>query len=112
MIKLDHIAGLIAVAAIVALSLWPLKSHGGDEQEHGDDSAASGHAVHWSYAGAEGPEHWGDLSPAFAACKSGRMQSPSILLMTPPGLLSMHQTMTMRIKRRRSVSSITAIPFS
>jgi len=76
MIKLDHIAGLIAVAAIVALSLWPLKSHGGDEQEHGDDSAASGHAVHWSYAGAEGPEHWGDLSPAFAACKSGRMQSP------------------------------------
>ena len=37
---------------------------------------------------------------------------PSILPMTPPGLLSMHQAMTMRIKRRRSASSITAIPFS
>ena len=96
MIKLDHIAVLIAVAAIAALSLWPLSGRGegeheeehgdagdhgdehgaagGDEDEHGD--AAAGHAVHWSYAGAEGPGHWGDLSPDFAACKSGRMQSP------------------------------------
>jgi len=42
MIKLDHIAGLIAVAAIVALSLWPLKGHGGDEQEHGGDEQEHG----------------------------------------------------------------------
>ena len=72
--RLDHFAALIAVAAIVALSLWPLKVHGeGDQEGHGDES---GGAVHWSYAGAEGPEHWGDLSPSFEACKSGRMQSP------------------------------------
>ncbi len=30
----------------------------------------------WHYEGAEGPEHWGDLSPAFATCQAGRQQSP------------------------------------
>jgi carbonic anhydrase len=30
----------------------------------------------WSYEGAEGPEHWGDLDPAYAACKDGKEQSP------------------------------------
>ena len=30
----------------------------------------------WSYEGALGPEHWGDLDPDYAACKSGKEQSP------------------------------------
>jgi carbonic anhydrase len=30
----------------------------------------------WSYSGARGPEHWGDLDPDYAACKTGREQSP------------------------------------
>lgn len=30
----------------------------------------------WSYQGANGPEHWGDLDPDYAACKTGREQSP------------------------------------
>ena len=25
----------------------------------------------WSYSGANGPDHWSDLDPAFAACKTG-----------------------------------------
>ncbi|MGH9727147.1 MAG: carbonic anhydrase [Candidatus Acidiferrales bacterium] len=29
----------------------------------------------WSYSGASGPQHWGDLDPAYAACK-GKEQSP------------------------------------
>lgn len=33
-------------------------------------------AVRWGYAGDNGPAHWGDLSPAFAACKLGLAQSP------------------------------------
>ena len=34
------------------------------------------HETHWSYEGATGPEHWGDLSPKFRAAKDGRRQSP------------------------------------
>jgi carbonic anhydrase len=30
----------------------------------------------WSYAGATGPEHWGSLDPAYAACSQGKKQSP------------------------------------
>ncbi|HXZ78715.1 MAG TPA: carbonic anhydrase family protein [Terriglobales bacterium] len=31
---------------------------------------------HWTYTGAEGPEHWGDLDPSFTTCKTGKEQSP------------------------------------
>jgi carbonic anhydrase len=30
----------------------------------------------WSYEGADGPQHWGDLDPDYAACKIGKEQSP------------------------------------
>jgi carbonic anhydrase len=30
----------------------------------------------WSYEGATGAEHWGDLDPEYAACKVGKQQSP------------------------------------
>ena len=30
----------------------------------------------WSYEGAAGPDHWGDLDPEYAACKVGMEQSP------------------------------------
>jgi carbonic anhydrase len=30
----------------------------------------------WTYEGATGAEHWGDLDPDYAACKTGREQSP------------------------------------
>jgi carbonic anhydrase len=33
-------------------------------------------APHWGYSGGEGPDHWGDLSPEFATCKTGTHQSP------------------------------------
>ena len=36
--------------------------------------AEGGH--HWGYSGAEGPAHWGTLSPDFAACAAGMQQSP------------------------------------
>src|SRR5688572_757514 len=32
--------------------------------------------VHWTYEGAEGPEHWGELSPDFALCSTGTEQTP------------------------------------
>lgn len=30
----------------------------------------------WTYGGATGAEHWGDIDPDYAACKTGREQSP------------------------------------
>jgi carbonic anhydrase len=31
---------------------------------------------HWTYEGEEGPENWGALSPAYAACADGSAQTP------------------------------------
>lgn len=38
--------------------------------------AGSAHAAHFGYEGAEAPEFWGDLSPDYAVCKTGKFQSP------------------------------------
>lgn len=44
--------------------------------------ADSGHPVqaggllHWGYAGAEGAEHWGELTPEFRSCSLGMEQTP------------------------------------
>ncbi len=46
-------------------------------------AVASG-PVHWSYEGEEGPEHWGELSPDFAACSEGQEQSPVDILASAP----------------------------
>lgn len=36
----------------------------------------AGEKIHWGYSGPEGPEHWGKLDPAYAACSEGKNQSP------------------------------------
>lgn len=44
-----------------------------------NDSAKAPHgneATHWTYSGKEGPEFWGNISPKFTTCKSGKNQSP------------------------------------
>jgi len=38
--------------------------------------AGEGKHAHWEYAGAAGPEHWGELEAGFASCSIGRNQSP------------------------------------
>ena len=48
--------------------------HPGSEGASGDHSSIAGHS--WSYSGATGPEHWGELKPEYAACKAGHNQSP------------------------------------
>jgi carbonic anhydrase len=46
------------------------------ESAHGQAAPAeSGHAA-WGYAGRNGPEFWGRLSPDYAACGTGATQSP------------------------------------
>jgi carbonic anhydrase len=43
---------------------------------------------HWGYSGAEGPEHWGDLSPDFASCRTGQRQSPIDIVGAQPAELA------------------------
>ena len=45
-------------------------------------------APHWGYSGADGPDHWGDLSPDFAACKTGQRQSPIDIVGAQPAELA------------------------
>lgn len=73
---------VVSLAVLLSLSCWlgckerdaetqvPPGSEVSVEAEHG-------HQVgHWSYHGDTGPEHWGDLDPAYSAAKDGREQSP------------------------------------
>jgi carbonic anhydrase len=39
-------------------------------------AVADEHPAHWSYSGATGPTHWGSEDAAFAACGTGKQQSP------------------------------------
>ncbi len=38
--------------------------------------AAGASDVHWEYSGSKGPDYWGDLTPKFSVCSSGKNQSP------------------------------------
>jgi carbonic anhydrase len=50
--------------------------------------APQANAPAWSYSGEEGPDHWGDLSPDFATCKSGQRQSPINIVGAEPAELA------------------------
>ena len=51
----------------LALAMTSLAPASGQEHKQGG---------HWGYEGAEGPDHWGELSASFSACKTGKEQSP------------------------------------
>lgn len=47
------------------------------KSQAGAKKKSAGHGgTHWTYEGAGGPSHWGDMSPKFRLCKSGIGQSP------------------------------------
>ncbi len=51
--------------------------------------SACSHEPHWAYEGPEGPEHWAELSPSYAACARIQKQSPvDIPADVPPRILS------------------------
>ena len=58
--------GLIATASLAAAALLA-----GAPAAHAQD-----HGAHWSYSGANGPDHWGTEDPSFATCGTGTRQSP------------------------------------
>jgi len=53
---------LFLIAAMVAIPVFA------------SDKGVAGHE--WSYKGEHGPEHWGDVKTDYAACKTGKNQSP------------------------------------
>jgi carbonic anhydrase len=63
--------------------------------------ASASDPVHWGYDGEVAPEHWGDLSPDFAACAAGKEQSPVDIPATapvnPPGLRFNYQPSALNI---------------
>lgn len=40
------------------------------------------HASHWSYEGAQGPSHWGQLAEEYNLCSGGKEQSPINIVVT------------------------------
>lgn len=61
-----------AALALSTLALAGCRSSAPDSAE----PAAAAAKPAWSYSGANGPSHWGELSPDYALAKSGREQSP------------------------------------
>ncbi|MCB9942559.1 MAG: carbonic anhydrase family protein [Geminicoccaceae bacterium] len=61
------------------MQLTGLDSHGVPPKHEAPSShgaSKGGGGGHWSYSGPDGPEHWGDLSPDYKACATGKAQSP------------------------------------
>ena len=62
----------------------------------------SEHSAHWGYAGHEGPEYWGSLSPKYSTCSTGVNQSPVDLKNTVESELT-----PLKMMYSSDVSSIT-----
>lgn len=71
------------------------KHDGKKKSDKSDEKNAEGEeAVHWGYQAKEGPEYWGELSPAYSLCQSGHNQSPidiSQVISTTPKKLKIFQ---------------------
>ena len=71
-----HYRGWAAVAACVAIAACGEAESPQVAEESAAHDEIPHEVAHWGYEGAEGPGHWAGLSPEFAACASGREQSP------------------------------------
>jgi carbonic anhydrase len=63
--RITKFALSLSIAAVLLISAHPAIAQ-----------APASQAPRWGYSGDDGPDHWGDLSPDFATCKSGTRQSP------------------------------------
>lgn len=76
---------LLALVCLVASGAFAQGQGGTAHGDHADPAHA------WTYSGDTGPEHWADLSPDFARCGSGKLQSPiDIVKPTPAELPPIH----------------------
>ena len=66
----------VSAAALIAAACSSAASTPAPESTPSVGAPSAPAAAHWTYAGAEGPAHWGALDPAYAACSDGKAQSP------------------------------------
>ena len=66
----------------------------------------------WSYSGANGPEHWGSVNPAYKLCSQGEQQSPIDLRdgerASPPKLTLGYSTSSLELQNNGY--SVEAVP--
>ncbi len=62
--------------AMSAVLLVTVAGCGGDTVEPSATAPIGGEHVAFAYEGETGPDQWGELSPAYAGCATGRSQSP------------------------------------
>jgi carbonic anhydrase len=63
-------------ASLLVLGLIGCSSPAGQAVAPTEVPAAPKAAAHWTYEGEEGPEHWGNLDPAYLLCIDGTAQTP------------------------------------
>lgn len=73
----DHLLPALTLIGLLAVS--------GCSAVAAEPPASEPSAPHWSYEGADGPAHWGDLAEDFDTCSSGAAQSPIDLPVRSPG---------------------------
>jgi carbonic anhydrase len=66
----------LLLAAVLGLLQIALSACAAGPRTAKPPEPASGGAVHWSYQGDTGPEHWYALDPAYGIARDGRAQSP------------------------------------
>jgi carbonic anhydrase len=73
-------------------------------------TSTSARPVHWSYTNEGGPKGWAELSPVYAACGSGKSQSPVNLLPNPgagsTGWKMEYKTTSLRIAHNEHVEEL------
>ncbi|MFN2169210.1 MAG: carbonic anhydrase [Anaerolineae bacterium] len=78
--------------------------------------ALASEGAHWGYDGEEGPAHWGDLSPDYAACSEGMEQSPIDIpadaILNPADIVFNYQPTAVNIVNNGHSIMVTADPGS
>jgi carbonic anhydrase len=86
MLRINAVVGPLALAALLALGLAACNAPPAEQARSAapitapattrPTAAPAAGDPEWHYEGAAGPANWGKLSPKFAACGDGRLQSP------------------------------------